>query len=86
MSQREMGLLRERVVQSDYQRKETWGDGFYAHMRESEQRHLAATLALSLSTVICDEVWAIASWGMTRTAADVTRWEVVGRQPLQPTP
>lgn len=58
----------------------------YTHMRESEQRHLAATLPLSLSTVSCDAVWAIASWGVTRTAADVARWEVVGRQPLQPAP
>jgi hypothetical protein len=58
----------------------------YKHMGESEQRHLAETIALSLSTVICDEVWAIASWGTTRTAADVTQWEVVGCQPLQPAP
>jgi hypothetical protein len=56
----------------------------YKHLRESEQRSLAATLTLSLSTVACDEVWAIVSWGPTRTAADVTRWEVVGRQPLLP--
>jgi len=58
----------------------------YQHMREPEQRRLAATLALPLSTVACDEVWAIASWGATRTAADVTRWEVVGCQPLLPAP
>jgi hypothetical protein len=58
----------------------------YAHMHESEQRHLATTLTLPLSTVTCDEIWAIMSWGVTRTAADVTRWEVMGRQPLQPAP
>jgi cyclic phosphodiesterase-like protein len=56
----------------------------YKHMCESEQRHLAATISLALSTVSCDAVWAIASWGLTRTAADVTQWEVVGCQPLQP--
>jgi Cyclic phosphodiesterase-like protein len=58
----------------------------YTHMEEAEQRHLAETLALSLSTVICDAVWAIASSGVTRTAADVTQWEVVGCQPLPPVP
>jgi hypothetical protein len=58
----------------------------YTPMGESEQRHLAETISLSLSTVLCDAVWAIASSGVTRTAADVTRWEVVGCQPLQPVP
>ena len=38
------------------------------------------------STVLCAAIWAIASWGTPRTAADVTPWEVVGCQPLQPVP
>ena len=58
----------------------------YTHMCESEHRHLAETISLSLSTVLCDAVWVIASWGTPRTAADVTPWEVVGCQPLQPVP
>lgn len=58
----------------------------YQHISESEQRHLAATIALPLSTVQCDAVWAIASWSTPRTAADVARWEVLGQQPLQPAP
>ena len=34
----------------------------YTHMCESEHRHLAETISLSPSTVLCDAIWAIASW------------------------
>lgn len=58
----------------------------YASLPESEQRHLADTLPLPLAGIVCDEIWAMASEGPTRTAADVRAWTVLGSQPLLPAP
>ena len=54
----------------------------YKQMSELNKQRLAATIHLPQSEIICDEVWAIASPGPTRTPEDVARWAVVCRQPL----
>jgi hypothetical protein len=54
----------------------------YKHLSVHEKHQLATTIQLPTSEIFFDEVWANASAGATRTAEDVRRWEIVGRQRL----
>jgi hypothetical protein len=56
----------------------------YKHLNSPETQRIAANIRLPMSVVCFDEVWAVVSPGITRTAEDVARWEVVSRTPLPP--
>jgi hypothetical protein len=54
----------------------------YKHLPAHAKHQLATTIQLPVSEIFFDEVWANAAAGATRTAEDVRRWEIVGRQHL----
>ena len=58
----------------------------YKHLPAHEKHQLAATIELPTPEIFFDAVWANASSGVTRTAEDVRRWQVVERHRLPAAP